>query len=349
MSPRPSIKARDSSGKQVSLLNDEQPSQSRNQSIPSFYPPRNAPEMSKSLSSHSSPRGAASPPTPALMRADSFDSQNTSDALSPVTPHALFDLGRQPSSMSPTSFKDQNPFEYREKMQSYDEYSNPQYSMAPRPSFGGNRASSFSQPQVYDEESYHNNAVSDRGQKRYSCRYKEALNCEKTFTTSGHASRHSKIHTAEKAVPCTFKFCQKKFTRNDNMKQHLETHYKDRTRSSTIVKSGARPSALTTPASVKKPGGAGRSRPSSRNAFIPEVSPVMDPALFSPQDSYPIVPQAPYSAGTESKNPFSPAGFEHTLPSRPITSPTSSTNRGLDVLVMAVEQSQQASRAQDRA
>ncbi|KAH8663164.1 hypothetical protein BGZ60DRAFT_341109, partial [Tricladium varicosporioides] len=89
----------------------------------------------------------------------------------------------------------------------------------------------FPQPQVYDEESYHN--ISEKGgSKRYQCRYRETIGCDKTFTTSGHASRHSKIHTAEKAVPCTYKGCQKKFTRNDNMKQHLETHYKDRSRSS---------------------------------------------------------------------------------------------------------------------
>lgn len=72
----------------------------------------------------------------------------------------------------------------------------------------------------------------ERPVKRFPCRYRDSHGCEKTFTTSGHASRHSKIHTAEKAVPCSFKGCPKKFTRADNMKQHLETHYKDKCRSS---------------------------------------------------------------------------------------------------------------------
>jgi hypothetical protein len=72
--------------------------------------------------------------------------------------------------------------------------------------------------------------ASDRPAKRYPCRFRDSHGCEKTFTTSGHASRHSKIHTAEKAVQCTFAGCQKKFTRADNMKQHLETHYKDKSR-----------------------------------------------------------------------------------------------------------------------
>ena len=69
--------------------------------------------------------------------------------------------------------------------------------------------------------------VTASGTKRYHCRYADAVGCEKTFTTSGHASRHSKIHTCEKGIQCAFAGCPKKFTRADNMKQHLETHFKD--------------------------------------------------------------------------------------------------------------------------
>ncbi|KIH92728.1 hypothetical protein SPBR_03157 [Sporothrix brasiliensis 5110] len=69
-------------------------------------------------------------------------------------------------------------------------------------------------------------ATSDRKGKRYPCRLSQQFNCDKTFTTSGHASRHAKIHFAVKTIPCSFEGCQKMFTRTDNMKQHLETHYK---------------------------------------------------------------------------------------------------------------------------
>ncbi|KAL5347593.1 transcriptional repressor [Pseudogymnoascus australis] len=48
--------------------------------------------------------------------------------------------------------------------------------------------------------------------------------CQKTFSTSGHTKRHSKIHTSTKDISCTFSGCLKMFTRTDNMKQHLETH-----------------------------------------------------------------------------------------------------------------------------
>lgn len=67
--------------------------------------------------------------------------------------------------------------------------------------------------------------------RRYPCRFRTSHGCQKTFTTSGHASRHSKVHTAEKPVQCTFVGYRKTFARTDNMKQHLKTHFKYNTRS----------------------------------------------------------------------------------------------------------------------
>lgn len=65
-------------------------------------------------------------------------------------------------------------------------------------------------------------------QRRYPCKFRDI--CEKTFTTSGHASRHAKIHGGEKTIECSYEGCTKRFTRADNMKQHLETHKKDKSR-----------------------------------------------------------------------------------------------------------------------
>lgn len=65
-------------------------------------------------------------------------------------------------------------------------------------------------------------------QKRYPCKFRDI--CDKTFTTSGHASRHAKIHGGEKTIECSYEGCTKRFTRADNMKQHLETHKKDKSR-----------------------------------------------------------------------------------------------------------------------
>lgn len=96
-----------------------------------------------------------------------------------------------------------------------------------RPSLLSNAGSSS-----YEDDGSTAGGKSKSSAKRFPCRYRDTHACQKTFTTSGHASRHSKIHTAEKAVPCTHPGCPKKFTRADNMKQHLETHNKDKSRQS---------------------------------------------------------------------------------------------------------------------
>lgn len=57
---------------------------------------------------------------------------------------------------------------------------------------------------------------------KYQCPYKKTMGCDITFTTSGHAARHAKVHTGEKNVLCPV--CNKAFTRKDNMKQHQRTH-----------------------------------------------------------------------------------------------------------------------------
>ncbi len=49
--------------------------------------------------------------------------------------------------------------------------------------------------------------------------------CKKTFTTSGHLSRHTRIHTGEKKFTCSFKGCDAKFSRQDNCMQHYRTHF----------------------------------------------------------------------------------------------------------------------------
>jgi uncharacterized Zn-finger protein len=200
--------ARDATGRQVSLLNDDY--QLQRDPLPQrlsyhTYPP---PPFARSSSS--------SPNTPELLRSDSYDSQMSNEPISPLTP--AYDYGHAYS----VAQSDARPH--------YDDYMD--YSTgSKRPSsvFAESRSSSYEDDAATSPSS--TTPSSERPGKRYPCRYRDSHGCEKTFTTSGHASRHSKIHTAEKAVPCTHPGCSKKFTRADNMKQHLETHYKDKSRS----------------------------------------------------------------------------------------------------------------------
>jgi hypothetical protein len=46
--------------------------------------------------------------------------------------------------------------------------------------------------------------------------------CVKTFSTSGHASRHAKTHEGRREHVCGE--CFKRFGRKDNMRQHMTTH-----------------------------------------------------------------------------------------------------------------------------
>jgi len=309
--------ARDSTGRHISLLNDDSI-----QAMSRIHPqPHGAPDLIRSSSSNSLLSSAASPATPDLMRANSYDSQRTSEPRSPVTPDSLTSAaGRADSFMSNGgAYKDsvQQP-QYEQRMHSFDYNPSGQYQMASRQSYQEPRSSPYAHPHVYDEEPYPNRSanvpITERGQKRYVCRFANEFNCDKTFTTSGHASRHSKIHTAEKAVPCSYDGCPKKFTRSDNMKQHLETHFKERSRSSTTGRPG--PPVLTKPACIKKVGY------SSRNSSVSELSPIstsnLDPALRLPA---PASASHPYDFGS---------GFEHAL--------DAPCRGGLDALAMAAAQ-----------
>lgn len=50
--------------------------------------------------------------------------------------------------------------------------------------------------------------------------------CSMAFTTSGHLSRHNKIHTGERNFTCPYDGCVQKFSRHDNCLQHYRTHLK---------------------------------------------------------------------------------------------------------------------------
>jgi len=58
--------------------------------------------------------------------------------------------------------------------------------------------------------------------ERYPCPLAEKFHCDKNFSTSGHASRHSRTHTGIRKAVCPE--CGHRFSRRDNMQQHRSTH-----------------------------------------------------------------------------------------------------------------------------
>ncbi|KAI8899293.1 hypothetical protein BC833DRAFT_524893, partial [Globomyces pollinis-pini] len=58
-------------------------------------------------------------------------------------------------------------------------------------------------------------------QRKYVCAFPK---CQRSFTTSGHLSRHTKIHTGDKPHICLIASCHKRFSRKDSMMLHFQTH-----------------------------------------------------------------------------------------------------------------------------
>ncbi|KAG9244143.1 hypothetical protein BJ878DRAFT_391654, partial [Calycina marina] len=211
--------ARDSSGKSVSLLNNEilvQYHDIRYESAPF--------DMVRSHSSIS--KGSSSPPS--LIRESSYESRQdypltpTSDYLqSPTQPSHLVHFYPPLPQALDNSVYPLSPLA--------PQYTTTQYQP---------RSSSPSAPSVSGSFSTYQPSQADRAgtQKKYECKYRIQHNCDQTFTTSGHASRHSKIHDSLKGIACTHPGCSKKFTRSDNMKQHLETHNKGKKREKALTK-----------------------------------------------------------------------------------------------------------------
>jgi len=277
---RPAMLARDSAGKSISLLNSE-PTSSYPSSLTSntsttqdAYYESNSKSRSQSHShshfqtqiqsqiqiqtqtqemarSHSSASKTSSSP-PSLIREASYDSRQDH----PITPTSDYIRSPYTQTHSPPAFFTYPPL----STESPDAQAQAQYPLSPLttavsqyppanlqtcasalPSSAGS-STVFQPPQL-----------GANTQKKYECKYRIQHNCDQTFTTSGHASRHSKIHDSLKGIACTHPGCPKKFTRSDNMKQHLETHNKDKKRD--------KAKALTRAAGVHK-----MARPSSRTS-----------------------------------------------------------------------------------
>lgn len=280
----PCFGLRDSGGNNINLLNDAPPSE------PTVVPQRPALVSTRHHTSYD-PRSTSTSSLnlPELMRSNSYDSHD--GALEPKSPTTPSNNAYDPYYASHSIYPE------------IKSESSPKISIRPV-QFVNSRENSF------DGEHDNPAAPVEREAKRYPCRFKEKFGCDRTFTTSGHASRHSKIHTAEKSVACSWIGCTKKFTRADNMKQHLETHNK---------------------AEKSRGSGAGTIRP---NAGSRRTSTVKVPGCSSGRIEKPTLPASPGLHGVQ----WDTHGQRIDLPTRP------HAQRGLslmDVLSLAAEKVQE--------
>jgi hypothetical protein len=233
MFPGSNTVARDASGNQISLLNDNPVPQTKENptirepiltSAASDYPVFT---ITTSYPSISLPSAAPTPKMPGFLRSDTYHWQGTTRPGTHLSLGLVLSLehGMPPSyTASWLRFAEGDDLQ-DEHLPFYPCHPGHQQHVGPLPPhIAVRRGSAYSNKNK--EDSYARRSILEKKPKRYSCRFWATHGCNKTFTTSGHASRHSKIHTAEKAVACMHPSCQKKFTRVDNMKEHLKTHYK---------------------------------------------------------------------------------------------------------------------------
>lgn len=240
---------RNSSGRRISLLNDDRP--------PLSSAVQRFPSLHSRTSSYTS-TGALSPPTPQLVRSDSSDSAAAYRTPSPVTPNFCFEV-LHPRINSP-SCSITSSSTYKEVLavpvasgvpqQIHKVLSQPGYTLQQPASYQLPPFSSCSEqapPSVMSPASISlvisvsdptDDSASSSGRSQssgkttgnkknhYPCPMAKQFGCTDLFTTSGHAARHAKKHTGKKDAFCPE--CNKAFTRKDNMEQHRRTHQSGR-------------------------------------------------------------------------------------------------------------------------
>lgn len=305
---------KNSSGRRISLLNDNAEPPHQPVRLPSISPSL----RSRTSSYTSSPIG--SPPTPRLVRSDSSDSA-AMQTPSPVTPEFGFEGLPPPQSMASPVFASASFFPAQKELSSA--YPPIPQNAGPLPYHPANpsQAAYFRPQQSTESRNTSASATANPRSKKnsYPCPMAKQFNCNDYFTTSGHAARHAKKHTGKKDAFCPE--CNKAFTRKDNMEQHRRTHQSGRN------------AAKGTESSIKKAKQqAKRPRPAPIQSSMPSLSSLsmVDPVLpISPSASSFAI--APAVQPTESFNSAYPDPTAYSM----THSYSVGSSYGLDALAIA--------------
>ncbi|GJE87278.1 hypothetical protein PsYK624_033610 [Phanerochaete sordida] len=145
--------------------------------------------------------------------------------------------------------------------------------------------------------------------RRYIC-----SQCDRSFTTSGHLARHTRVHTGERNHKCPFPGCETRCSRQDNLQQHYRIHLSPGSRrtSGTATRAAmSRQARLSqTPSSAGTTNGRSRSRSSS----------------CTPPPSLSLASAALDGAGAAAPEPpNTPPPLEHAYASQSVSSSARST------------------------
>jgi zinc-finger protein CreA/MIG len=163
--------------------------------------------------------------------------------------------------------------------------------------------------------------------------------CDRSFTTSGHLARHSRVHTGEKNHKCPFPGCETRCSRQDNLQQHYRIHLSPGSRRSSSrsasTRRGKRGSGASSSPDHAESEHAPFSPPPLVQATIPtSVSP---PPLENVRASGTGTRAPAYSPPPDSPPPLAHATLLPTFQQRP--SPVSSATSSPEIPYTAVSSS----------
>ncbi|TIB95315.1 hypothetical protein E3Q18_03826 [Wallemia mellicola] len=115
------------------------------------------------------------------------------------------------------------------------------------PSTSNQQYDRHSSPGSADEDKKPANRRKSSKKKSHVCRI-----CQKTFTTSGHLSRHQRTHTGERAFACPWPGCLTRCSRQDNLQQHYRTHLSPRSRKADLSSAKAMRAGIKSVTDVPK-------------------------------------------------------------------------------------------------
>lgn len=286
---------RNSSGRKISLLNEDA------SSAPYYH--------SRSSSYSSTP--CLSPQTPHLVRSDSADSA-IMQTPSPITPDLAYDgLTMSQQVTSPVfPYFQKDPAGYPAVPQSSGPLPYPTSAMAVQPQLPHSPPQTILYPQAQAAAAA-SSAAPERRQpsstngkskkNSYPCPMAKQFNCHDYFTTSGHAARHAKKHTGKKDAYCPE--CNKAFTRKDNMEQHRRTHQNGRSTGKVSDDSRARKLSKTQLSKRPKP------------APLQTQMALVDPAL-------PVSPSSSFGFASAMSAVSAPYGSEYSVTRSAYPDPT---------------------------
>ncbi|KAH9977821.1 hypothetical protein BGW80DRAFT_1455977 [Lactifluus volemus] len=147
--------------------------------------------------------------------------------------------------------------------------------------------------------------------------------CAKAFTTSGHLSRHARIHTGERNHKCPFPGCDTRCSRQDNLQQHYRIHLtpgsrRNSTSARSQVLSGIKKQVKVPPTREASLDSPPLTPPALEQAFVPRVYSASEPspplsALPCPS-AQEYLEQQDYQDATAPSRYFDPRG----PPCRPV-------------------------------